>query len=604
MKGREPGRVSGPVDARRDRYDDDESAAVTTMVHGRLGAAVVAAAILATPAAATGDRAPAGEGSAFGQYLAGRYARSIGDTASASRYYERVLRRDPGNPDILNRAFFLMLADGRFESAAALARRIEKAGGRSSLAKQVIAVEHFARGEAGQALTVLREASRARMNALAVPLVEAWSLVGAGRGEEALETLASLAETKGYAPFRTYHEALVNDFLGRTPAAEDAYRRTIDAQEGGSFRTVEAFGAFLERAGRRPDAIGLYRGFLAREPGNLPILAALERVESGRPPAPAVLDAREGMAEAFHGIAAGLSGRNARDSALVYAWLALALKPDMPVALFLVGRIMERDGRHAAANELYARIDAGSPHGWTARLRTAFNLDDMDELPAAADLLRRLEEERPERIDALVALGDILRAREEYEAAADAYSRAIRRVDELRKRHWTLLYSRAIAYERSSQWSKAEPDFLRALDLEPDQPLVLNYLGYSWIDRGERLERARAMVEKAVELRPADGYIVDSLGWALYRLGKFDDAVEQLERAVGLRPEDPVINDHLGDALWRVGRELEATFQWRRALTLEPEPEAVPKIREKLEKGLPPVSRPDDTDFPDGSYGD
>ena len=581
---------------------------MTTTVHGRLGAAVVAAAVLATPAAparaATGDPAPAGEGSAFGQYLAGRYARSVGDTASASRYYEHVLRRDPDNPDILNRAFLLTLADGRFESAAALARRIEEAGGRSSLAKQVIAVEHIAGGEAGRALAVLREASRARVNALVVPLVEAWSLVGAGRGDEALATLASLTETKEYALFRTYHEALVNDVLGRTPAAEDAYRRTIAAQGGGSLRVVETFGEFLERAGRRREAIGLYRGFLSREPENLPILAALERAESRRPPAPAIAGARDGIAEVFHGIAAGLSERSARDSALVYAWLALALKPDMPAALFLVGRIMERDERHAAANELYARIDAKSPRGWTARLRMASNLDDMDDLPAAVDLLHRLEGERPERIDALVALGDILRAREEYEAAADVYSRAIRRLDEPLGRHWTLLYSRAIAYERSNRWSKAEPDFLRALDLEPDQPLVLNYLGYSWIDRGERLERAREMVEKAVEARPTDGYIVDSLGWAFYRLGRFDAAVEQLERAVGLRPEDPVINDHLGDALWRVGREREATFQWRRALTLEPEPEMAPKIRGKLEKGLPPVAEPDAPDFPDGGHGD
>lgn len=581
---------------------------MTTTVHGRLGAAVVAAAVLAAPAvsarAATGDPAPAGEGSAFGQYLAGRYARSVGDTASASRYYERVLRRDPDNPDILNRAFLLTLADGRFESAAALAHRIEEAGGRSSLAKQVIAVEHIAGGETGRALAVLREASRARVNALVVPLVEAWCLAGAGRGDEALETLAALTETKEYALFRTYHEALVNDVLGRTAAAEDAYRRTIEAQGGGSLRVVETFGEFLERTGRRREAIGLYRGYLSREPENLPILAALERAESRRPPAPAIADARDGIAEVFHGIAAGLSERNARDSALVYAWLALALKPDLPAALFLVGRIMERDERHAAANALYARIDARSPRGWSARLRMASNLDDMDDLPAAVDLLHRLEEERPERIDALVALGDILRAREEYEAAADVYSRAIRRLDEPRERHWTLLYSRAIAYERSNRWSKAEPDFLRALDLEPDQPLVLNYLGYSWIDRGERLERAREMVEKAVEARPTDGYIVDSLGWAFYRLGRFDDAVEHLERAVGLRPEDPVINDHLGDALWRVGRELEATFQWRRALTLEPEPEMAPKIREKLEKGLPPVAEPDAPDFPDGGYGD
>jgi len=553
--------------------------------------------------AATGDEASVENGSVFGQYLAGRFARSVGDTTSASRYYESVLQRDPDNSDILTRAFLLMLADGRVESATTLAHKIADVSQRSSLASQVLAVELIAKGDYASAAGILRKASRSRMNALIVPLMEAWTLVGSSQGEESFKTLEFLRKKKGYALFRSYHVALISDFLGQAEKAEAAYRETIDAQEGGSLRVVEAFGLFLERAGRHQDAVNLYRDFLNREPTNILILTALARAESKEPVSPLITEAKQGVAEAFYGIAGGLLQENARDSALIYAQLAVALNADMPVALTLIGSIMESDQRFEAANELYQRIESGSPYGWNARLRMAANLEEMDKLKAAVTLLRKLEKERPDRIDPLVELGDIYRARGKYKASASAYNRAIARVGELQEQHWTLLYSRAIAYERSNEWGKAEPDLLKALDLMPEQPLVLNYLGYSWIDRGENLERARRMVERAVELRPTDGYIVDSLGWALYRLEEFDGAVKQLERAVSLRPEDPIINDHLGDALWRVGRELEANFQWRRALVLKPEADGMPQIQEKLKSGLAPISKRSDPALPDGGDG-
>ena len=570
-------------------------------------AAAIALAVYLSPldmaGAATSDEASVEDGSVFGQYLAGRFARSVGDTTSASRYYELVLRRDPDNSDILTRAFLLMLADGRFEGATTLAHKIADVSQRSSLASQVLAVEQIVKGDYAGAAGILRKASRSRMNALIVPLMEAWALVGNSQGEESFKTLEFLRKKKGYALFRSYHVALISDFLGQAEKAEAAYRETIDAQKGGSLRVVEAFGLFLERAGRHQDAVDLYRDFLKREPTNILMLTALARAESKEPVSPLITDAKQGVAEAFYGIAGGLLQENARDSALIYAQMALALKADMPVALTLIGGIMESAQRFEAANELYRRIESGSPYGWNARLRMAANLEEMDKLKAAVTLLRKLEKERPDRIDPLVELGDIYRAREKYKASASAYNRAIARVGELQEQHWTLLYSRAIAYERSDDWGKAEPDFLKALDLMPEQPLVLNYLGYSWIDRGENLQRARRMVERAVELRPTDGYIVDSLGWALYRLGEFDGAVKQLERAVSLRPEDPIINDHLGDALWRVGRELEANFQWRRALVLEPEDDVVPQIEKKLKSGLAPISKRSDPALPAGGDG-
>ena len=235
---------------------------------------------------------------------------------------------------------------------------------------------------------------------------------------------------------------------------------------------------------------------------------------------------------------------------------------------------------------LYDAVNPSSPLYWSARLRKAETLDELKRTDEAIALLKQMASERSDQSEPLTRLGDMLRAKKRYNEAASSYSRAVERIGKLTKKHWSLLYERGIAYERSKQWPKAEADFLRALKLSPEQPFVLNYLGYSWVDQGLNLDRARGMIERAVRLRPNDGYIVDSLGWVLYRLRDFEGAARRLERAVILRPDDPTINDHLGDAYWRVGRFLEARFQWRRALSLEPEKKDIPNIEKKLQRGL------------------
>jgi Flp pilus assembly protein TadD len=211
----------------------------------------------------------------------------------------------------------------------------------------------------------------------------------------------------------------------------------------------------------------------------------------------------------------------------------------------------------------------------------------MERFEDAEAMLRKIVAEHPDDPDPLDELGDILRRREKFAEAVEAYDQAVARIGPLQPRHWRLLYARGIALERSKQWPRAEADFLQALTFEPDQPLVLNYLGYSWVEQGQNLDKAEAMIRKAVELRPNDGYIVDSLGWVLFRLGRHDEAVVHLERAVELKPEDPVINDHLGDAYWAVGRQREARYQWMTALASKPEPELKTAIEQKLEGGLP-----------------
>jgi Flp pilus assembly protein TadD len=190
------------------------------------------------------------------------------------------------------------------------------------------------------------------------------------------------------------------------------------------------------------------------------------------------------------------------------------------------------------------------------------------------------------------SLADLQRSRKQFAEAAETYSRIIDMLDKPARGDWTLFYFRGISYERSKQWPKAEADFKKSLELQPDQPLVLNYLGYSWVDQGLNLDEAFRLLRRAVELRPTDGYIIDSLGWAHYKLDKYDESLREMERAVQLKPGDPVINDHLGDVYWKVGRKLEAQFQWNHARDLGPEPEDRDRILKKIESGLEDEAKP------------
>jgi Flp pilus assembly protein TadD len=239
------------------------------------------------------------------------------------------------------------------------------------------------------------------------------------------------------------------------------------------------------------------------------------------------------------------------------------------------------------AIKVYERVPGDSPLHRNALIQMAANLDTLERPEEAKKHLRKLIAENPKDLEAIMALGNVLRSHKEFAECADNYTKAIDLVKNPTKANWTLFYFRGICYERSKEWPKAEADLKKALELYPDQPHVLNYLGYSWIDQGVNLDKGMEMIKLAVSKRPDDGYIVDSLGWAYYRLGNYEEAVKYLEKAIELKPEDPTINDHLGDAYWRVGRVLEANFQWAHARDLKPDQDELPKILEKLKNGLP-----------------
>jgi tetratricopeptide (TPR) repeat protein len=309
------------------------------------------------------------------------------------------------------------------------------------------------------------------------------------------------------------------------------------------------------------------------------------------PPIPAP-NALAGASEALANLAAAFRQDNTISLALGYGRLALFLKDDDSATISTVADILDQLGQRAEADKLYARVDPGSAYGFAARLRLAENMYETGNTDGALRALDKLAGDRPDRIEPLVTMGNMLREKERFAESAAAYGRAIERIGTPEQRHWSLFYMRGIAFERGKNWPAAERHFKRALELQPDQPDVLNYLAYTWVDKNENIAEAERMLRRAVEQRPNSGQIVDSLGWAYFRLGRYAEAVPLLERAVELVPEDAVILDHLGDAYWRVGRRLEASFQWQRALSNKPEPELKAEIEKKLREGMRPAATP------------
>jgi len=531
------------------------------------------------------DALPRG-GSPYGSYLAGLHAGNQRDLSVAADFMLETLAYDPDNEQLLGRAFMLVAGDGRHVEAIDLAGRIAARNPEHGLAALVLAVDAVLRDAPGEAEEAMAGLPEKGLSTVTVPLVGAWLQVAKGDVDAALDTAAPLAEKNGFGVFHGLHVALMLDVGGREAAAREAYDKVLEISGEATLRLALVAGNFFERSGDIDRAREIYQSFLERSPNSQLIDTAVQRIDEGRTPEPEVADAAQGVAEALFNLASLLSKERAEEIALIHAHLALRLKPGFNIARILVGEVLQGQDRSREAIAAYRAIPEDSPFSWMVRLRIAEELERLDATEEAVAELEGLAELRPDRFEPLFRLGNMLRAKERFEEAAAAYDRAIERVTDPRREHWTMFYFRGIARERTESWPNAEADFLKALDLEPEQPFVMNYLAYSWIEKKLHLDRAKGMLVRAVELRPDDGYIVDSLGWVYYRLGEYRKGVAFLERAVELRSQDPVINDHLGDAYWRVGRHQEARFQWRRALSLGPDSDEAPAIEKKIESGL------------------
>jgi len=569
---------------------------LVAVIAGVVGLAVgvpgAAAATLSTEAPVvvqpdlTGTPLQVGE-TVYGKFLASRHAESVGDFAAAASFAAEVLAGNPDLKDIARRGHLLMASAGRIAEAAELAEQVVAENERDPLANMTLAVRAFGREDYRQALDRLDKIELTGIQRIIVPLMQAWAMAGDGRADAALVLMDDLTSTNGLGPITGLHGGMIADLSGRPEAADAAFKRGVaESGDAVALQLVEAYAGLLARTNQHEKAVRLVEAFTLANPRTLLIEPTRAALAEGKVPAPVVTTFGDGAAEALHAVANLLNRERLRSQALIMIRLSLHLRPKSPPTLYLLGQVFEREEQPEAAMEAYGGIDPSTPYGWYARLNLADGYRTQDDIEKAIRLLRAMIRERPDRSDAARTLGDFLRIDERYREAVAAYDTAQER--SAGDADWRLYYTRGIALERAKQWERAESDLLKALELEPDQPLVLNYLGYSWIEQGVNLERAKKMIEKAVSQRPQDGFIADSLGWALYRLGDYPGAVVHLERAVALEPGDPVINDHLGDAYWLAGRRDEARFQWKRSLSQEPDADVEEIIRDKLQgKQLP-----------------
>jgi tetratricopeptide (TPR) repeat protein len=424
---------------------------------------------------------------------------------------------------------------------------------------------------------------------LTATLLSAWSQYGAKDSKGAVASIDRLAGPDWYAIFKDLHAGMIYDLAGNEKEAGKRFERAHKA-DSSALRVVEAYGSWLSRNKSPQEALTVYEAFDKVLPRHPLVVEAMKKLKAGEKLPLLISSAQAGAAEALYGLGASLGRRGGEDLGLVYLQLSLYLAPSHSLALLSLADLYESLKKPELAIKIYERVPASSPLHRNAAIQMAANLDALERAEEAEKRLQAEIKLRPDDIEAIMALGNVLRGHKKFAECGDVYSKGIAQTAKPEKSNWVMFYFRGICYERSKQWQKAEADLKKALDLFPEQPHVLNYLGYSWIDQGINLDEGMAMIKKAVQQRPDDGYIVDSLGWAYYRIGNYEEAVKQLDRAIELKPEDPTINDHLGDAYWRVGRELEAKFQWAHARDLKPDPDELPKIEEKLKNGLAPES--------------
>ena len=526
-----------------------------------------------------------------GTYLAGRFASASRDLGAAAGYFQTALAIDPANTVLIERTFQLLVADGRIKDALPIAERLIARDKGHSLARLVIGVDALKRGQWERARAQLQQTTPRPFSDLTVAILAAWAQAGKGETEAAIRTIDKVSGLEWYGVFKGYHTALIADMGGQK--AEGAKRM---AQAYGTdtraLRVVEAQIRFLARAKKPQEALAIIADFEKAIPDHPVIEALKDDIQAGRIPAQIVTTPQAGAAEFLYGLGSAMGRDGGEDIAAMYLQLALWLTPDSELALISLAGLEGQMKQYDKAIAVLERIPGSSRLRPLADIQVGRYYTITQKYDEASKYLRAVIERTPKDLDAIQALGDVLRADKKFAEAAEIYSRAIDQIGTPTKGDWGLYYYRGIAYERTKQWPKAEADFDKALELQPDEPHVLNYLGYSWIDMGMNLDKGLDLVKKAVELKSDDGYIVDSLGWAYFKLGRFEEAVKELERAILLKPDDPVINDHLGDAYWKVDRRLEATFQWRHSLDMKPEADEAAKIQAKLKTGLVDAALP------------
>jgi tetratricopeptide (TPR) repeat protein len=521
-----------------------------------------------------------------GNYLSTQFAQYQQDWKTANEYLDRLIRLDPGNIELQQRAMVLSMQAGDASRAIAIARKVIDKDKHNLLGLLFIGVDQIARQEYPDAVKTFSRMPQNGVADFVRPILMAWA--------QAPEKKLDAEDLIANGPLHAYHALLIGDYLGKV-SDPDKYFVNVVAGGGADRHILEMMADVFTRQNRMELADKVYASLLKEESGAVASrnkllqkkLDAKAPVTEGRIATPA-----EGAAEVFYNMARVMMQEQSEDSALVFTRLAEYLDPAKDDAKMLIAGMMIQAGHTDEAIALYKAIKQGAPGYPESMRRIAELLEEQGKIDDSIAFLQGLynKEKNP---DYLIQIGDVYRRAERFTDAIPAYDKALNALGgKIRPEHWNLLYARGMCYERSGNLKKAEDDLQAALEFRPDHPYLLNYLGYSWADQGKKLDKAREMIEKAVSLKPDDGYIIDSLGWVYFKTGEYEKAVAELERAVELVPYDPTINDHLGDAYWKVGRKSEARFQWQRAMNHSKEEKQKNELSVKISEGLPDKAAP------------
>ena len=552
-----------------------------------------------------------------GAFLAARTADGDRDFPNAIAFYKKALGFEPGRVDVRERLMLALFMNGDFDEGVRYAKdlKADKSVERvTGVARGLAAIRDREYNAAEKALAYKGPNDLDRlMNAL----LTAWAELGAGKGKKAVAAMAEMKGPAWYGIFKNYNAGVAANLIGDTDGARKYLTDAITDRDGAAtatdlfVRSVIALATLESNQGNKQKALDALSVGENALNNYAPFKALRTRINAGEKIDQVVNNATEGAAGVLFGVGGALNRPGAEDTVMLYLQFGRALDPKSADMLILLAGIAESVGQEDKAIAYYRDVPKTSPMARLSEMQLGLTLAKNGKLDEARAHLKALVDADPTDLRSYLAYGSVLQDAKDYAAMAKAYDDAVASIKDPARSQWSVYFQRGIAYERLKQWDKAEPNFRKALELSPDQPQVLNYLGYSWVDMNRNLKEGMDMIKKAVELKPDDGYIVDSLGWAYYRLGQYDEAVGELERAAELKAGDPTINDHLGDAYWRVGRTLEAVYQWKRALGDEPEPAEIPKIEEKIANGLPPADKagetaekPEDKPAPAGQDGD
>lgn len=532
-----------------------------------------------------------------GHYLSSRFAQRHHDWGRATNFVNGVLKYAPGDLALKKRAMVLAMGAGVHDFAIEKAQEVLEEEPQNALALLFVAMADFKNQNYEAGTQIIQNMPDGSLSAFIMPLLESWAQASMGVNDtKALKNSA----------LHIYHAILIADYLEQHDTVKSLLAQSLTASDISTDDLARIAGIY-GHIGDTGKAKELYKKILMIDPDNLEVTTNLGRIDSGEDVKifQMVDSPEDGLSVAMYDMARILYGDYSDESARIFGHLAVYLNPEKTNGVMLLGHIAARNDRYDEAINFYKSVPEDHPKYADARRLAANLLEDAGRIKDALAALQALVDNE-DNLDALMQIGDIHRRNENFNDAIRIYNKAEEKLGgDIPADYWQLHYVRGMSYEQMGNWPKAEADLSAALEFQPEHPFVLNYLGYSWADQGVNLEQSREMIERAVNLRPDDGYIADSLGWVLYRMGLYDQAIAPLERAVELLPYDPVINDHLGDAYWKVGRRLEARFQWQRARNHSDDDELITAVQHKIVNGLDqpmPVSEAADAEDAAGEH--